>query len=236
MNILALETSTKHFGLAVMRDGKIVRRHEVVLNKVLSDSIVPAIEKILKQAKTPLAKLDGFAVGLGPGSFTSLRVGMATVKAVAFVTQKPVVGLSSLDAIAANVREEPCDQVCVISDARRNLLYSRLYQMTDDGPRANAECHLSNLESLLDTVEGETLFVGDGIPLFRDEILRRYAEAAKLKATDCRPLFADEKFWFPKADAVATLAWPRFLKKKFDDINKLLPMYLYPETCQIQRR
>jgi len=236
MRLLALETSTRHFSIAVAQDDQILSMRDLVLDGVLSTSIIPSIEQILKQSRTAITTIDGFAVGLGPGSFTSLRVGMSTVKALAYATGKPVVGIPSLDAVAWGVREQLCDEICVISDARRQLLYSRIYKKTRAGLSPQGKCRLSGLEELLDHVSGETLFTGDGVALYRAEIERRYAGAAGARATDCRPLFAEEKFWFPKAEAVARLALPRFEKKKFDGIDKLVPLYLYPEDCQVQKR
>ena len=233
MKILAIETSTKCFSLAVADGNKVIRHREVVLKKVLSDSIIPAIQKILKEARVPLAGLDGFAVGLGPGSFTSLRVGMATVKALAFSTGKPVVGRPSLDLIAYNVIDQDFDEICVIADARRNLLYAAIYQKDGQRLKQTADYQLIDLEKLLDQVNGKTLFVGDGIGLFRAQIEQIYAQAAKEKSTGCQAVFADERFWFPKAAVLAQLAMERFEKGQFDKVDKLTPLYLYPMDCQV---
>src|SRR3989338_3422719 len=126
MNILAFDTSSKHFSLAVAKDGKTLHSRSIFLKKVLSGSIMPAILGILKKAGLTLAKLDGFAVGLGPGSFTSLRVGLSTVKGLAYALKKPVVGIPSLDVLALNVKED--GQICVVCDAKRNMVYACLYQ------------------------------------------------------------------------------------------------------------
>ncbi len=236
MKLLALETSTRHFSIALAEDAQILAERTLVLDGVLSTSIIPSIEQILKENRTTIKKIDGFAVGLGPGSFTSLRVGLSTVKALAYATGKPLVGVPSLDAVAWGVRGHLSDEICVISDARRQLLYSRIYKKSRAGLSPRGKCRLCGLEELLDHVSGETLFAGDGVALYRQEIKRRYADAAEVRRTNCRPLFAEEKFWFPRAEAVARLALPRFEKKKFDDIDKLVPLYLYPEDCQVQKR
>ena len=83
MLILSIDTSTKHFSLAVSENGTVLGSKSLKSKKVLSSTIIPAIEKVLKKAGVTLDKIDGFAVGLGPGSFTSLRVGVATVKGLA---------------------------------------------------------------------------------------------------------------------------------------------------------
>jgi len=236
MRLLSLETSTKCFSLAVTAGDKVLCCQDLVLDKVLADAIVPAIRKILEKAKVPLAKIDGFAVGLGPGSFTSLRVGVATVKALAFATQKPIVGIPSLDVIALNVAQEKCDEICVIVDARRDLVYSALYKFQAGKLKRTADPSLTSLPDVLDKVKGRTLFIGDGIVLYREEIERLYAQAAAKKPTGCQPVFSPEKFWYPQAENLAKLALPRFAKKKYDEANKLVPLYLYPMDCQVQKR
>ncbi len=120
MYFLSIESSAKNFALAVSHDDKVLRFRNVISNKVLENSIITAIDKLLLSAGLDLNKLDAFAIGLGPGSFTSLRVGLSTVKAFAFALNKPVVGICTLDTIAEGVKDADCDEVCVIVDARRN--------------------------------------------------------------------------------------------------------------------
>jgi len=216
MNLLSVETSTKQFSLAVLKGKKIIKSRPVVLDKILSDSIVPSIDRILKQAGVPLLELDGLVVGLGPGSFTSLRVGMATAKALAFAVNKPMVGIPSLDAIAAGVKAQDCDQVCVLCDARRGLVYSAVYQRQGQELKRRTDYLLVPLADVLDKVKGRTLYVGDGVALFWEEIARRYKEAACRKQTGCQPLFSEEKFWYPAADKLIELALPKFRKKNYD--------------------
>src|SRR3989338_11122809 len=128
MNILSIDTSSKIFSLAFSRNEKILACRSIALKDVLSSAIVPALKKILREARVSLPQLDGFAIGLGPGSFTSLRVGLSTVKAFAFATCKPVVGIPSLDVIAMNAVIDNNEDICVMTDAKRNLIYNCLYE------------------------------------------------------------------------------------------------------------
>lgn len=224
MNLLAIDTSTKHFSLAIVKDGKVLRYRSIVLKRVLSDSIMPAIQGILRKVGLTLAKIDGFAVGLGPGSFTSLRVGLATVKGLAFATRKPVVGIPSLDVLALNVKED--GQVCVVCDAKRNMVYACLYQKKGDTLKRKSKYLLTEIENVLKQIKGEVTFVGDGVPLFREAI----EKAAGIKAR-----FAGEKQMYPQARHLATLALKRFESKEHDAPETLVPLYLYPEDCQVQR-
>ncbi len=224
MNILALDTSSKHFSLAVAKNGKALYSRSIFLKKVLSDSIMPAIEGILKKAGLTLAKLDGFAVGLGPGSFTSLRVGLSTVKGLAYALKKPIVGIPSLDVLALNLADD--GQICVVCDAKRNMAYACLYQKKGDALKRKSKYLLTDIENVLKQIKGEATFVGDGVPLFREAIE---------KAVGTKARFAGEKQMYPQAKHLATLALKRFESKEYDAGESLVPLYLYPEDCQVSK-
>lgn len=236
MKILALETSTRHFSLAVLSGDKVAAQKNTVLSKVLESSIIPAIDRMLGGLKITLKDIDGFAIGLGPGSFTSLRVGLSTVKAFCLATGKPVVGVPSLDALAQNVKDKPCDEICTIVDARRNQVYACLYKKKGEGLKRTSDYLLTTLDNVLDRVHGETLFVGDGLILYREVIVKAYQDAARRKKTGCTPLFTEEKFWYPQAGELAKIAYLRFQKNDVDSADKLVPLYLYPEDCQVSTR
>lgn len=229
MKILALDSSTKHFSLAIAKDNKILSAKNVVLKKVLSDSIVPAIEDSLKKAKLKLPQIDGFAVGLGPGSFTSLRVGLATVKALCLATDKPLVGIPSLDVLTMNINAPGAVEVCTLVDARRNLAYGCFYRKEGEQLKRKTQYLLAPVSDILKTVKGRMHFIGDGALLYRKDI-----EASARLSGDFEPVFADERHCFPRAQELAHLALKMFDARKLNDVNKIIPVYLYPDDCQIQ--
>ncbi len=217
MYFLSFETSTKIFSLALSRDEKVLRHRNLETASVLEDAILPAMDKVLDAAGIKFSQIDGFAIALGPGSFTSLRVGLSTVKAFAMSTGKPIVGIPSLDIIARGVEAGDCDEICVINDARRGKVYACLY---DAGAVRKSDYLLTSLDDVLKKVHGKTLFVGDALGLYRKEIKSK-----------C--LFADEKWWYPQAKVMAAMSYERFRKQQYDDAAKLLPLYLYPQDCQV---
>ena len=231
MYFLSIESSTKIFSLAVSRDDKVLRFRSLKSAKALEDSIIPAIDHILLSAGVPFKKLDGFAVGLGPGSFTSLRVGLSTVKAFCMATGKPVVGICTLDTIAEGVRHLDCDEICVIADARRNLLYSALYANNKGSLKRKGGYQLTDLSAVLDKVHGRTLFTGDGVGIYRKDIEAAYKQCAG----ECCAFFAPEKFWFPQSRHLAKLAFERLARGKSGDAGKIVPIYLYADDCQVQK-
>ena len=244
MHFLSIEPSTKVFSLAISHDAKVLRFRNLKVDKVLEDSIVPAVDKILTSAGISFKRIDGFAVGLGPGSFTSLRVGLATVKAFAMATGKPVVGIASLDVLAEGASNVPCDEICVISDARRGMVYAAIYNNAGAGSpgpksgggtpplRRKTDYLLTTVENVLNHVHGRTLFVGDGVALYRDDIIRAYK---KCDSKTCQALFAPQKLWYPQAKSLAKLACERFALKDYDDSERLVPLYLYAADCQVAR-
>jgi len=240
MYFLSIEPSTKIFSLALSDGGRVLRYRNMTVDKVLEHSIIPAVDRLLVSARVPFKKLDAFAVGLGPGSFTSLRVGLATVKAFAMATGKPVVGVPSLDVIARGVTGLPCDEICVLSDARRGMVYAAVYGSTrlttggstPKGLKRTSDYMLCDIKTVLDKVHGKTLFTGDGAGLYRDDIVRAYKEAA---CADCRPAFAPQKLGYPQAKHLAQIAVERLAAKDYDDIERLVPLYLYSADCQVQK-
>lgn len=223
MYFLSFETSTKTLSLAVNKDEKVLRFRNLKTASVLEDAMLPAMDKVLDDAGVKFDQIDGFAIALGPGSFTSLRVGLSTVKAFAMSTGKPVVGIPSLDIIAQGIKSSAkvfssYDEICVINDARRGKVYSCLYGLAGQG-----DFLLTSLDDVLKRVHGRTLFVGDALGVYRKDI-----KGAKF-------LFADEKWWYPQARVMAGLAYERFCLKRYDDAAGLLPMYLYPQDCQVSK-
>ncbi len=228
MRILALETSTKTFSLAVSENSKILAYRNIKLTRVLSSSIIPAINAILKKTNLELENLDGFAIGLGPGSFTSLRVGLSTVKALSLAANKPVVGISSLDILAMNTPEKIEGPVCVVSDAKRSLLYACFYTKKGNSFHRQSDYLLIGIEELLSKTPRDAFFIGDGVGLYKKELLKKIGNSPEKN-------LAEEKLWSPQANRLVALAYPRFLKKDFQSAENLTPIYLYAEDCQIQK-
>jgi len=231
MKILSLDTSSNHFSLALIDGKKVLALKTVKNDRVLSSKIIPALESLFKKAGLAPEGIDGIAVGLGPGSFTSLRVGVSTVKGLAFALEKPLIGVPSFDSVAHEVRHVDEDQVCVVSDAKRGLVYAAVYEWKNGSPIRVSDFLLLDLGTLLASACGKVAFTGDGLSIYKDEI----AKAGKRKGSKFNPVFLDEKFWYPSAKRIAELAAVRFKNQETDNINTLVPLYLYPQDCQVRR-
>jgi len=223
MNILVMDTSTSYLSLAVARDEEVIAYRNENLGREMSNLIVPRISRILKQAGLEHAQIDGYITGLGPGSFTSLRVGLSTVKGLAFTGDKPVVGIPSLDAIARSVKrfDHP---VCVVADAKRSLVYTGCYTVSPDELTRTSEYSLTDINVFLDQLREPAVFIGDGVAVYEKEIK---------KSKKVAELITDPKHVFPQARYLIKEGVRLFKSGKAGSIASLVPLYLYREDCQV---
>ena len=225
MKILGIDTSTSNLSLAVLNDSDEIIEKDIYCERKLSSLLIPEINNILKRAKINLESLDAFSVGLGPGSFTGLRIGLAAIKAFALVTSRPVIGVSSLDILARN-SSDTNQSVCAIIDAKRDKVYSCIYENKNGGFKKKTDYLLIEVKDLIKKIKKPTLFVGDAVAVYAKLIKTKLGKKAR---------FSDEKHWFPRAADLIILAQEKIKEKKFDNPDKLVPLYLYPKECQIKR-
>ncbi len=128
MKILAYDSSGEHLSVALYEEGKKIVELSSDAGARHSSVLVPMIEQLLKKSRTSLSDVDVFAVGLGPGSFTGLRVGIATAQVLGYVLKKKIVGVSSLEAIARQALESKSCRAAVLLDARKSKVYGAVYE------------------------------------------------------------------------------------------------------------
>ncbi len=223
MKILAIETSTRQLGVALI-DGQQVRSsYEILADYPHAVELPGAVTRVLQAARVSLKTLDGIAVDIGPGSFTGLRIGLAFVKALAFSTGKPVVGICSLDARVAGLAFAP-GLVCPIVDARQRNIYAGLYRLVDGEPRRQGELFLGPIGEFLDRIKEPAIVLGDGCAV--------YAEPLRQNLRQSR--IVPQEFWLPRAAGVGRLALGRLQRGESDDAATLVPLYLYPLDCAVR--
>jgi len=228
MNILAIETSTKRLCLGLMNHkGKIVKYN---LDSEIrhTELLLPTIKKALRRMRLPLYEIDYFAVGLGPGSFTGLRIGLATIKGFALGLDVPVIGLPTLDTLARNALPTASKIICPLIDAKRNLLFTALYEVgLNDKLKRRSPYLLINIEELLERLRLYKLvtFLGDGLRLNHERLKQRMRNS----------IFLNEDTWYPRAKNLIRVACDLINKGKLSDARSIKPIYLYPKECQIRR-
>ena len=167
MKILALETSAKSVSAAVVENGVPLAYSYQHTGLTHSRTLMPLVDAMLKNAELKLEDMDLLAVSAGPGSFTGLRIGVSALKGLAWATDKPCCGVSTLEAMAQNVRHMDCDIICAM-DPRRNQVYNAVFraergQLTRLTP--DRAISLAELSEELKKGENNKIIVGDGAKL-----------------------------------------------------------------------
>lgn len=125
--LLALETATQVTGVAVLRDGEVAAQLHQTEPRIHSERLLPAIDRVLAEAGIGVEEIEAFALSIGPGSFTGLRIGLATVKGLALGDRRPVAPVSTLAGLAAGAGAGP-GPIAALLDARRGEVYAAAYQ------------------------------------------------------------------------------------------------------------
>ncbi len=176
MRILALDSTARICTAAVCEDERLLMLGRENAGMTHSEMLLPMIENILSELKLTVEDIDAFALSEGPGSFTGVRIGAATVKGLAFGREVPCVGVSTLEALAYNFIDE-CGIVASCMDARRSQLYTAIFRV--DHGRIERLCEdmaipVGELCDMLGEYEGERIFLsGDGAYLVSDKLGER---------------------------------------------------------------
>jgi len=234
MIILAMETSTLAGSVALLeapvREDGTWKREKILGETTLSTPethsarLMPAIDRLLRETLLTIHQVQGIALGLGPGSFTGLRIAVSTVKGLAYSLKVPVVGIPTLDALAYNLPYVSMP-VCPVLDARKKEVYAALF-------RGNGEGHLDRIsedwvlspEDLCSRISEKTVFLGNGIEV--------YGEFFKEKLGS-RVLFAPPELSFPRAANVARLSLLKFKDGPSLDLSSFAPIYIRRSEAEL---
>lgn len=172
MKILAIEASGPVAGCALLEDGTLTAEYSVQYKKKHSQSLVPMLNEMKEMLDLDLSSIDFIAVTAGPGSFTGLRIGAATVKGLGLALDKPVLPVPTVDSLACGLYGT--DRViCPLMDARRQQVYTGIYENKDGLRVLEPQCvtALTEITGRLNELGREVIFLGDGVPV-NEEALR----------------------------------------------------------------
>ena len=217
MNILSIDSSSKVATVAILNDTDLLG--EYVLNNKREHSIVlmPMIEDLLKDCNLTIDDIDGYVVSKGPGSFTGLRIGMATVKGLSFGSGKPYVSISSLDALAYSLNSFD-GLICPIMDALRDNVYTAVYSYINSGLVPILEPTSMNIDELANFINSQdspVIFTGDAVHKHKDFILSNIPHA----------IFAPNHLSIIRASSIGELGL-NLLKNNIHDDPNSAPVYL----------
>jgi tRNA threonylcarbamoyladenosine biosynthesis protein TsaB len=216
MLIAALDTTTSRGSVALWREGDVVAELRLRSEASHSTQLLPGLESLLRALGAGPDAVDGYAVTTGPGSFTGLRVGLATVQGLALARSRPCVGLSALDVLAVRIRGAA---VCLVSvmDAFRGELYYRVY---DGEGRPLGEPGLASPEAIAGSLDGEVAFAGDGLA----------AQGGALRGLLPGAVFPERSLFL--AGTLARLAGPMLERAEGTPASALRPLYIRPPTIR----
>ncbi|MCK8816135.1 tRNA (adenosine(37)-N6)-threonylcarbamoyltransferase complex dimerization subunit type 1 TsaB [Natroniella sulfidigena] len=226
MLVLAVDSSTKVGSVSLVSTERLVAESLLNLDQTHSQRLMPQIVELVKRSDYELQDVDGIAVGLGPGSFTGTRIGVVTAKTLAQSLELPIVGISTLKAMAYNLKYVS-GYICPVVDARRERVFTGLYRTDGEDLRAETEEGLLAIDDLiteLSSIQEEIYFVGEIAQKYRTEISEQVEQAQ----------FVSNKFSLPQAGALGELAVERLMLEDEDQLFELTPNYLKRSQAEIQ--
>lgn len=223
--ILAIDTSSTSGSVALCQGETILAESMINVRSTHSERLLVQVEQVLDATDVAVEDIDLVAVVHGPGSFTGLRVGLATAKGLASAAGIPIVGLSTLEALAMNLPFSPYP-VCAFLDARKQEVYNCLYDCRSGFPVAVAEESVLPPAELLSRLKGEIVLVGDGVDPYRSLIEEQMGGRAKLP-----PPVAHQV----RASSVAALAAHKYAEGQLPSAGELKPSYIRPSDADIPK-
>lgn len=230
MNILGIETSTRRASLAIVSGGALLREDVLPEGGNPSARLVPALERLLRECALSPAAVDGIAVGTGPGSFTGIRIGLATARGFSIARGTPIRGICGFDNLIAGIASpvrgpggggkepgRPLPRVCAIVDAHSYGLYAAVYEREAGGYRRAGGPFVCKPDDLPGRAAGEVFFTGPHLGKFREALAGLFGARAKFDAEDR----------FPTA-ASAALLYDDPAALRDDPPGTVSPLYLLP--------
>lgn len=229
MKILALDSSGLPASVAIVEDDNLIAEYTVNYKKTHSQTLLPMLDEVVKMTGTNLAEIDAIAVAKGPGSFTGLRIGSATVKGLGLALDKPVIGIPTVEGLAMNLWGAQA-LVCPLMDARRNQVYTGIYRFRSGElqvVREQAALALEEVVHALNLIGEEVIFLGDGVQVYR-HLLEEKLEVPYTIA----PAHMNKQ----RAASVAARALEYWNQGLYENADSFEPEYLRLSQAERERR
>jgi tRNA threonylcarbamoyladenosine biosynthesis protein TsaB len=228
MRILALDSSGLVASVAIAAEEGLLAEYTINYKKTHSQTLLPMLDEIVAMVGLDLSEIDAIAVTAGPGSFTGLRIGSATAKGLGFALDKPIIPVPTVDGLAYNFYGTD-KMICPIMDARRNQVYTGLYEFVDDKLVVISPQKAVDMEELIDEINQigrHTIFLGDGVPIHKDNII----ESIKTGYTFA-PIHMDRQ----RAGSIAALGLELFKVGLVESATEHQPIYLRMSQAERER-
>jgi tRNA threonylcarbamoyladenosine biosynthesis protein TsaB len=227
MKILGIDTSTPCGSVGLVDGDRVLADYLLNSSVTHSERLIGAIDLLLRETHLSADVLDGWAISLGPGSFTGLRIGVSTVKGLSFATGKPVLGVPTLDVLACQVALTPY-RICPVLDARKGEVYTAFYRYGEEGVlRRQSPFQAIRPENLIEKIGEKTIFVGEGLKTY-GPLLR--------EALPTLAAFAAPSLNVPHGSTVAQLGLELLCRKETLDPASFGPIYIRPSEAEVKWR
>jgi len=223
MKILGVDTATTSCSVAIVDKTSLLSEFTIDREETHSKHLMDMIQAAMRMAGLNFSDLDGFAVTKGPGSFTGLRIGISTIKGLAVASEKPIVGVSSLETLAFQVSYSR-DLICPILDARKGEVYFSRYRFQNGHLKKQTKERVAPPDKAVDDLNEFCLFVGNGALLYKEMILEKMGEFAS---------FAPMVHNTIRASTLAYFSMKNFENNDTDDIEKILPYYIRKSDAEL---
>lgn len=229
MKILAIDSSGMVATVALVTENAMLAEYTVNYKKTHSQTLLPMIDEIVKMVELDLHEIDAIAIAKGPGSFTGLRIGSATAKGLGLVLEKPLIGVPTIDALAYNLYGYT-GIVCPLMDARRNQVYTGLYEFIDGRMNVVEPQQAVDVHEIVDKINHcgkRVTFLGDGVD-------RYYEQLTTLTEVDYS--FAPIHLKYQRAGALGALAIEYCKNGQIESAMEHEPEYLRLSQAERERK
>lgn len=219
MKVLAIDSSGLVASVALLTEDELLAEYTTNYRKTHSQTLLPMLDEIVKMTNIDLEEIDAIAISKGPGSFTGLRIGAATVKGLALVLDVPIIPVPTVDGLAYNLYQSD-GIVCPLMDARRNQVYTGLYKWVDNEFKVLLEQRPLAIEEIaneINKIGEEVIFLGDGVKVFEEQIK---------EVVEVDYYFAPAHLSRQRAGAIGALGIEYYKKGILADADEFVPTYL----------
>ena len=228
MKLLVLDSSGLVASVALIEDDQLIAEYTTGNKLTHSQTLLPMLDEVIKRTSFEIEDIDAVAVAKGPGSFTGLRIGAATAKGLGLALDKPIIPVSTVDGLAYQLFGTSMI-ICPMMDARRKQVYTGFYRFEGSEMKVLKEqCAQSVEDTLIQLREYNepVVFLGDGVPVYKEEILEKMGDLA---------IFAPAHANRQRAAAVGALAQVYFAQGIYESADEFVPEYLRKSQAERER-
>ncbi|MDD3138777.1 MAG: tRNA (adenosine(37)-N6)-threonylcarbamoyltransferase complex dimerization subunit type 1 TsaB [Lachnospiraceae bacterium] len=228
MRILAIDSSGLVASVAIVENEETLAEYTVNYKKTHSQTLLPMLDEVVKMVELDLNLIDAIAVAGGPGSFTGLRIGSATAKGLGMALEKPLIHVPTVDALAYNLYGVS-GIICPIMDARRNQVYTGLYQFECEEFKIIESQMAIEVQELIKKLNQKgmpVVFLGDGVPVYKKELMQGLLVPFS---------FAPAHMNRQRAASLGTLGMEYYKKGKMETAMEHQPDYLRVSQAERER-